>query len=83
MPAFKGSKFTILGHTDAVGSESYNQQLSQQRAQTVVDYLVDRHALDRGRVSAVGLGEGMLLPEVAPDSAANRRVEVLNHGKGQ
>ena len=83
MPAFRDSKFIILGHTDAVGSKVYNQHLSQQRAQTVVEYLVDRHPVDRGRVSAVGLGEGMLLPGVAPDSAANRRVEVLNHGKGQ
>ncbi len=83
MPAFKDSKFIIAGHTDAVGSEGYNQQLSQQRAQIVVDYLVYSFALDRGRVSAVGWGEGRLLPGVAPDSAANRRVEVRNLGKGQ
>ena len=83
MPAFKYSKFRIAGHTDAVGNKDYNKQLSQQRAQTVVDYLVYRHALDQGRVSADGRGEGRLLPGVAPDSAANRRVEILNLGKGQ
>ncbi len=83
MAAFKGSKFVIVGHTDAVGGESYNQSLSQQRAESVFDYLVARQGLNRGRLSAVGWGESRLLPNIAPDSAANRRVEVRNIGKGQ
>jgi outer membrane protein OmpA-like peptidoglycan-associated protein len=83
MAAFQGSKFVIVGHTDAVGGESYNQRLSQQRAEAVVDYLVARKGLDRGRLSAVGWGESRLLPNVPPDSSANRRVEVRNIGKGQ
>ncbi|MEE8211062.1 MAG: OmpA family protein [Acidiferrobacterales bacterium] len=82
MPAFQNSKFVITGHTDAVGSESYNQRLSQQRAESAVDYLVTRQGLDRGRLSAVGWGESQLLPGVPADSSANRRVEVLNIGKG-
>ena len=83
MAAFQDSKFVIVGHTDAVGGESYNQRLSQQRAESVVDYLVVRKGLDRGRLSAVGWGESRLLPNVPPDSSANRRVEVRNIGKGQ
>ncbi len=83
MPAFQGSKFVIAGHTDAVGNDGYNQRLSQQRAESVVDYLVARQGLDRGRLSAVGWGESRLLPGASPDSSANRRVEVLNIGKGQ
>lgn len=83
MAAFQDSKFVIAGHTDAVGGEGYNQRLSQQRAQSVVDYLVARKGLDRGRLSAVGWGESRLLPGTSPDSSANRRVEVLNIGKGQ
>ena len=83
MPAFQDSKFVIVGHTDAVGGENYNQRLSQHRAQSVVDYLGSRLGLDRSRLSAVGWGESRLLPDVPPDSAANRRVEVRNIGKGQ
>jgi outer membrane protein OmpA-like peptidoglycan-associated protein len=83
MPAFQSSRFVIAGHTDAVGSESYNQRLSQQRAEPAVNYLVTRQGLDRGRLSAVGFGESRLLPDVRPDSSTNRRVEVRNIGKGQ
>lgn len=83
MPALQSSKFVIVGHTDAVGGEGYNQRLSQQRAESVVDYLVARKGLDRGRLSAVGWGESRLLPNIPTDSAANRRVEVRNIGKGQ
>ena len=83
MPALQTSKFVIVGHTDSVGSESYNQRLSQQRAEAVVSYLVARQSLNRGRLSAVGWGESQLLPNVAPDSSTNRRVEVRNIGKGQ
>ena len=83
MPAFKDSRFVIVGHTDAVGSETYNQQLSQQRAESVVDYLTFRLGLDRSRLSAVGWGESRLLPDVPPDSSAHRRVEVRNIGKAE
>ncbi len=83
MPAFQDSKFVIAGHTDALGNDGYNQRLSQQRAESVVDYLTYRLGLDRSRLSAVGWGESRLLPDVPPDSPANRRVEVLNIGKGQ
>ena len=83
MPAFQESKFVIAGHTDALGNDGYNQRLSQQRAESVVDYLVARRGLDRGRLSAVGWGESRLLPGASPDASANRRVEVLNIGKGQ
>ena len=83
MPAFQDSKFVIAGHTDAVGNDGYNQRLSQQRAESVVDYLVARQGLNRSRLSAVGWGESRLLPGASPDSSENRRVEVLNIGKGQ
>jgi outer membrane protein OmpA-like peptidoglycan-associated protein len=83
MQAFQSSKFVIVGHTDAVGGESYNQRLSEQRAESVVSYLVTRQSLNRDRLSAVGWGESRLLPNVPPDSTANRRVEVRNIGNGQ
>ncbi len=49
----------------------------------MVDYLVARQGLERARLSAVGWGESRLLPNVPADSAANRRVEVRNIGKGR
>lgn len=80
MEAFKGSKFVIAGHTDAVGSSEYNLMLSQARAEAAVKYLVGQHGLDVTRVLATGKGESALLPNVSHDSGANRRVEILNLG---
>ncbi len=80
MEAFKSSKFIIAGHTDAVGGEGYNLQLSQARAEAAVSFLVKEHGLDASRLKATGKGESALLPDVAGDSGANRRVEILNLG---
>lgn len=67
----------IEGHTDWIGSDAYNQGLSQRRAQAVVNWLV-AHGIARGRISAVGRGESE--PVAANDTAAgrqlNRRVEI-------
>jgi outer membrane protein OmpA-like peptidoglycan-associated protein len=69
---------TVIGHTDNVGSEAYNQELSQRRASSVVDYLGD-HGVARERLDAVGRGETQ--PRATNDTAAgrqlNRRVEIL------
>lgn len=46
----------VEGHTDFMGSEQYNQALSERRAHTVTNYLVGR-GVDAGKISAVGLGE--------------------------
>jgi outer membrane protein OmpA-like peptidoglycan-associated protein len=73
-----GTKVMIEGHTDARGSEQYNQQLSERRAQAVVDALAFR-GIDRGRVEAVGRGKS--LPVASNETAAgqqqNRRVELI------
>ena len=53
-----GTKVLIEGHTDSRGSEEYNEQLSQRRAQAVADGLAFR-GIDRGRVEAVGRGEAL------------------------
>ena len=60
----------IEGHTDAVGSELYNESLSQRRAQSVRRYLVAMHGIDAGRLEAVGLGETQ--PAAGPWPAGRR-----------
>jgi outer membrane protein OmpA-like peptidoglycan-associated protein len=74
----EGTKVIVEGHTDSRGSEEYNQQLSERRAQSVADALAFR-GVDRGRVEAVGRGKA--LPVASNDNAAgqqqNRRVELV------
>ena len=65
----------VQGHTDAAGSEQYNEQLSQRRAQAVKRYLVVAHGIDAARLRAVGLGEYRSLPGSDPYAAENRRVQ--------
>ncbi|TMH12806.1 MAG: OmpA family protein [Betaproteobacteria bacterium] len=65
----------IEGHTDAVGSELYNEQLSQRRAYAVKRYLVASHGIDPARLRAVGMGEYAPLPGRDPYAAENRRVQ--------
>lgn len=66
----------ISGHTDDVGNDGYNQMLSQQRAESVRQYLIGK-GVNADRLSAVGLGEAQ--PVSGNDSEegrmANRRVE--------
>ncbi|STS89573.1 outer membrane protein A [Klebsiella variicola] len=45
-----------MGFTDRIGSEAYNQQLSEKRAQSVVDYLVAK-GIPAGKISARGMGK--------------------------
>jgi outer membrane protein OmpA-like peptidoglycan-associated protein len=71
-------KLRIEGHTDSRGSDSYNDALSQRRAQAVAQALVSR-GVDSARIQAVG--RGMELPIATNDTAAgrqqNRRVELI------
>lgn len=75
-PELRPFRFRIAGHTDAVGSEAYNESLSARRARAVVDYLIARHGISRERLAALGLGERELADPADPASAANRRVEI-------
>jgi len=70
-----GSVVTVEGHTDAVGSDEYNLQLSRGRARAVTDYLVLYHGLDRAHLKTVGYGEGHPLEGSSPNAAVNRRVQ--------
>lgn len=67
----------IAGHTDAIGTESYNQSLSQRRARAVRDYLV-ANGIDTGRLTARGYGESEPIADNSSEAgrAMNRRVEL-------
>ena len=67
---------TVEGHTDSVGAESYNQGLSERRANSVRQALIDE-GVESSRVNAVGHGEARPIADNATDDgrAMNRRVE--------
>lgn len=72
-------RVTIEGHTDAVGSQGYNDALSLRRARAVKQYLVALHRIDPQRLQAVGLGKDAPLPGTDPAAGVNRRVQF--HGE--
>ncbi|MDZ7852804.1 MAG: OmpA family protein [Halomonas sp.] len=67
----------IEGHTDSMGSDSYNQDLSQARADSVADYLM-RQGVDAERMRTIGYGESQPVASNDTDAgrAMNRRVEL-------
>ena len=73
-----GPQVEVTGHTDTVGSETDNDQLSQQRAEEVLNGLASQ-GFDRSLMSAVGRGERELKEPTVDNysNAANRRVEVI------
>ena len=75
---YKDTRVQIGGHTDNVGSDSYNMQLSERRAQAVADYLAGR-GVDRARLSTVAYGETRpVATNDTPDGRQqNRRVEIV------
>jgi outer membrane protein OmpA-like peptidoglycan-associated protein len=77
LEADPGMSIDIEGHTDWVGSDAYNQGLSQRRAQAAVNWLVSR-GIARERISAVGRGESepVATNATAAGRQLNRRVEV-------
>jgi OmpA-OmpF porin, OOP family len=68
---------SVNGHTDDVGSDTYNQKLSERRAQAVRDYLV-KAGLSPEILSVTGHGKSLPLIRSATDAARakNRRVEL-------
>ena len=77
LAAASGMRVEIGGHTDAQGSDSFNQKLSERRAQAVKDYLVAR-GIDAGRLESKGYGESQPVDsnETAEGRELNRRVEM-------
>ncbi len=59
-PSLKGSTFVVAGHTDAIGTEEYNQGLSERRADTIKKYLVQNYGLNGTDLVTVGYGKTKL-----------------------
>jgi outer membrane protein OmpA-like peptidoglycan-associated protein len=67
--------FRIVGHTDASGSDAYNQRLSLLRAEEVKRHMVSECGIDPAKLEAVGVGEQHPFDPADPKADANRRVE--------
>ena len=80
--AHPGLHLEVEGHTDAVGSEEYNQQLSERRAAAVRDYLVQQ-GIPADAIVARGLGKTQpVASNDTPDGRQqNRRVELVLSGE--
>ncbi|SHG42170.1 OmpA family protein [Bradyrhizobium erythrophlei] len=77
-PDLKGSTFVVAGHTDAAGTEAYNQDLSERRADSIKRYLVDKYGIAGSDLVTVGYGKSKLKDPGNPLAEVNRRVQVVN-----
>ena len=82
----------VTGHTDPIGTQQYNQKLSERRADAVRDYLVSK-GVPRDRIETLGMGKTQPIPgvvckqknmkELIACYAPHRRVEVEVKGEGR
>lgn len=77
-PELKGSTFIVAGHTDAVGGDAYNQDLSERRADSIKRYLVEKAGIAGADLITVGYGKTKLKDPDHPTAEVNRRVQVVN-----
>ena len=77
MATYDSTYIDVLGHTDSTGAESYNQTLSERRAQSVSNYLSSR-GVNAARIATRGYGEMQPIASNDTESgrAENRRVEI-------
>jgi outer membrane protein OmpA-like peptidoglycan-associated protein len=76
-----GLKLLVVGHTDNVGGFAFNMDLSQRRAAAVVNALITRYKVDRGRLSPVGVSYASPVASNKTDEgrARNRRVQLVEN----
>ena len=77
-PELAGITFLIAGHTDAKGSDSYNQDLSERRAEAVKRYLAEQFKLAPEQLFAIGFGKTKLKNAADSFAGENRRVQIVN-----
>ena len=73
-----GATILLNGHTDAAGSDRYNQTLSEARARSVRTFLVKSFNIDPYQLIAIGFGEEQLKVPSYPEAVENRRVQIVN-----
>jgi outer membrane protein OmpA-like peptidoglycan-associated protein len=76
-PAMKSRRFELAGHTDDVGSETYNMTLSQKRAQAARSYLLEKYAIAPETLRPAGYGEAQPLAPGTTDEARRRNRRVV------
>ena len=76
---YPGYKISIEGHTDNIGSEKYNQRLSERRAAAVKEYLLKHGVADGARIKTKGYGKSKPIADNSTEKGRfeNRRVEIL------
>ncbi len=76
---YPDAKVEIDGHTDSIGTEQYNQKLSEKRAGAVQNYLIEKGACKKADITTVGYGESKPIADnkTAKGRFENRRAEIL------
>jgi outer membrane protein OmpA-like peptidoglycan-associated protein len=73
-----GHTFILAGHTDAKGGDSYNQGLSERRADAVKRFLAEKYGIKESNLVTVGYGKSRPKNSTDPFSGENRRVQIVN-----
>ena len=81
-PQYSAYRVQVEGHTDNIGSDSYNRRLSERRAESVKRYLIRHFPIPSDRLVVRGLGESRPIDsnDTPEGRDKNRRVEVVNLG---
>jgi len=76
---YSGYKISIEGHTDSIGTEKYNQGLSERRAAAVKEHLLKHRVADGARIKSAGYGKSKPIADNSTEKGRfeNRRVEIL------
>jgi len=77
-PRLRNATVILAGYTDAKGGQSFNERLSERRAEAVKRYLVERLNISAENLDTVGYGKRHLKNPDEPYGAENRRVQILN-----
>jgi outer membrane protein OmpA-like peptidoglycan-associated protein len=77
-PGLRGATISIGGHTDGVGGDAFNKNLSERRAAMIKQYLVENFSLSSTNLRTVGYGKSSPKNKSDLNAPENRRVEVVN-----
>lgn len=75
-----GLRYRIEGHTDVVGGDQYNIDLSRRRAEAVKNYILETYKISSASIQIEGKGKSELADASNPTSEANRRVRIVRLG---